>query len=157
MSLTDAQVTAAPAPLYLDGEEYTASPMTDLDFAEFDEWVQGRFVKMARLAAPQGMAPEEVSERNEITQVAMLTAMQVTFLTDEGQRILSSRLGVAKLTQFMLRKEHPKLDIETLLKYMRSPVNIENVRILFRKQNADYFGSGESGNGKPEGNGSEAT
>ena len=154
MSLSTSQITAATAPLNLkDAQgnviEFAARPFTDLDWAEIDEWIQSRIIAAARKSCKDD--PEcTPADRKETMAAAMTSCLAVSSFTDEGNDILSTPPGVARMA-YQMCKEDEQAKGMTYLDFramMQNGNNLEEVFTVFKKINARFTqeGNGQSGN-----------
>jgi hypothetical protein len=109
------------------------APVTDKDISELDEWVQARYIRIARDSLPSDASPEE---REETIRIAMLQAQSLTWLSGHGAKMIATVAGMTRLVWQSIRREHPDVTEEDLREHMFSPENIEAANIAFKKLNS---------------------
>lgn len=128
----DNLLTGACTPLSLNGKEYRASPLSDKDISELDEWVQTLTIRRAQAALTDSMS---TAERQELLQVAIREASAMTWVGGHGARMLATVDGMSRLVWQMLKKEHrdltPDFVRQELIKNPRG--NIEEANRVFAR------------------------
>lgn len=125
--------TAAAAPLkFADGTVYQMSPLTDKDIAELDAWVQSRIIEMARASLSKDATQ---IERDETLRIAMQTAVNVTWLSGQGAKILATVPGWTRLVWQAIKKNHPGVTEADVSAHMFSAENVREVNRVFTEQN----------------------
>lgn len=140
--MSDSVLTSARRPIRLGDREFLASPLTDRDIAELDEWIQEHFIDLAR----RSLKPSTSEADRELTmRVAMREAMSLTWLSGQGARIMGTVDGLSRLLWQMIHHSHPEVRPEQLRAYLIDPklaqANMQQVNDAFAKLNV---GDGKS-------------
>lgn len=92
-------------PIKIGQEEYTASVLTDQDYGDLNNYLQARYVQLAK-----GIARSmDDDARREIISIALKDAMRITWGTEEGNEILWTEDGILHLGYQMIRRRHPNV------------------------------------------------
>jgi hypothetical protein len=151
MSLS--QATAAPAPVRINGKEYSASPLDLIGLGELEEYARGRLLEEAEKVTARLPA----SKREAWLDRAMKMATAVTFDSEEFRRYITSKSGMEVMLAISLRPRHPGMTPETVAQLSRDhPADIvAAVGTILRI--SGLIDSEEKGGQKPgEGGGGEA-
>lgn len=126
-------LSGAAVTLYLGDKEYLLSPLTDRDDLELTDYVRQRYIRNAREWS-RSMAKQD---RDEIMSVALRTASSLTWRSPDGQAILSTPEGLARLAWQGIRGNHAGVTPEKLLEQiLADPQDAHNVADAFRRANA---------------------
>lgn len=120
-------LTNASIPIFLNGEEYKARCPEDKDYTELNEWLKGKFIKVAREAC-KDLPP---IDRREMLEIAIKAAMGVTWVSDEGHSLVNSVDGIAYIAFIMLRSQNPTVTYEWLQEACSRDYNVEEVGRVF--------------------------
>jgi hypothetical protein len=108
MSLS--QATAAPAPVRINGKEYSASPLDLIGLGELEEFARGRLLD----EADKVTARLSANKREAWLDRAMKMATAVTFDSEEFRRYMTSKRGMEVILAISLRPKHPGTTPETV-------------------------------------------
>lgn len=127
MSVTDPRLNNAASPLYLRDEqgrdiEILVTRLTDVDISELDEWVQSRFVKLARASLGDDATQKE---RDETLRLAMHEAAGLTWMSGQGAKMMASVDGMARLVWQAARSRQPEIAFERIRALMFNPANVQ--------------------------------
>ena len=93
--MSDEDLTGARVELILSNDvTLTLHRLTDRDISELDLWIRGRVVAIARAAITPDMG---ISERNELTEAGLAKAMKTSWTSGDGNALMSSVEGIARL------------------------------------------------------------
>jgi hypothetical protein len=120
--------TAASAPVTIGGREFQASPLTDRDSAELDNWVQTRVIKTARDSLDEDTSEQE---RQETMDSANRIAQSMTWLWGDGAAILATPDGMARLAWQMCKDNHPGLAFEEIRAAILQPTAVDDIAGVF--------------------------
>lgn len=120
-------LTNACVPMFLNGRELKARCPEDKDYTELNEWVKSRFIVLAREAC-KSLPP---IDRREMLDIAIRAVMGVTWISEDGQRIVNSTDGIAYIAYVMLRDQNPDITYEWLQEACSREYNIEEVGRVF--------------------------
>ena len=123
MATSLADATAAPSTVTLNGKEYRISPLRDKDFGEFERWVQDRHIEVAK----RNIGGLEAEDRQALLIHAYDQATKVTIQSSIAMRYMKTIEGGAKVTEIMLRREHPEVTYEQVLEWLTDPDNFNAV------------------------------
>jgi hypothetical protein len=106
-----ASITAAPVPVKIGGVEYLMTPLTDADITALDNWLRARVIRMARssLTADSTDAEEEMTMRQ-----AFRFASTLTWLSNDGLKLINTLDGLSRLFWQGLRKNHPQVTTDQI-------------------------------------------
>lgn len=139
-----ARLTAAATPIRLGDVEYRMSPLTDRDISELDEWVRHRYIQLAVDSLPKDTPPEEVTQvRLQATQAAL----NLTWMSGQGAKILATVDGMTRLLWQSLRREHPDVEYEDLRGQLFSSERLKMVRHSFVQLNQSARSNGRPDKG----------
>ena len=127
-------VTAAPEPLRMGGEELRCSPLTDRDMCELDKWLQHRIIQMARDSLSAGATE---LERADTMDAAVRQASTASWLSPSGAKLMANPDGMSRIIWQMAHRNHPGLTHERVREMMMADPrsNIEEANRLFEKLN----------------------
>jgi hypothetical protein len=108
MSLSAA--TAAPAPVHINGKEYTASPLDLMGLGELEERARSRILEEADKVTARLVA----HKRDAWLDRAMRLATSVTFDSEEFRRYMVSKSGMESILAISLRPRHPDTTPESV-------------------------------------------
>ncbi len=121
MATSLAKATAAPIHITLGKKEYRVSPLRDADYGEYEVWVQDRFVSVAKRTT-KDLEPEE---RDSILKDAVSKAGAMTISSPEALRLMGSVEGAAMLMYLSIRRRHPDITYDEMVKLLTDPENLE--------------------------------
>ena len=136
-----AQITAASFPFKLGKKTYRLSPLTDADIGELDNWLRARTIRMVTDSL-DGQAPDI---RRELMHEAIVTASSITWLSDEGLKMMGTLDGMAQLVWQMARGNHPDATPQDVRKELGDPANLDQARAAFRLLNVPRQEPGKKG------------
>jgi hypothetical protein len=100
---TDTQLTGGSCPFRVSGKNFDASPLTDRDYAELDEYVQDQIIQSARRSC-KDLSKEE---RRELLTIAVRASVGVRWNDEEGTRILfNTPVGQSYMFWSMVKHNH---------------------------------------------------
>jgi hypothetical protein len=139
-------LSGAAVTLYLGGKEYLLSPLTDRDDLELTDYVRQRYIRNARDWS-RSMSRQD---RDEIMSVALRTASNLSWRSDDGRAILSTPDGLARLAWQGVRGNHGNVTPESILELITAnPEDAHNVADAFRRANAPQTNSKDSEGSDP--------
>ena len=144
-----ADVTAAAWPVYLGGQEYFLSPLSDEDNEELNNWLRASFIQMARESLPDGATREE---REETLGIALREARALSWFSHDGSRVVKTIDGVARVLWQSLKKRHPDLTHARVRKLITDPATIDYVMSVWREANVGNAVKGGTQDGSPKAN-----
>jgi hypothetical protein len=89
---SDAALTGAGVEIHLGEHTLVMRPLSDRDFVELDEWLRSKMMTVATAAA---RAAPDMSE--EILTAALSAATRLTFVSVDGQQMISNISGIARV------------------------------------------------------------
>lgn len=116
MSLS--KLTAASLPIVIGGKTYQASPLSDKDLAELDNWVRADFIRTARQSLTPGMTS---AERDETLSIAMREAQGLCAFRGTGAKQLATLPGMIRLVWQSIKRNHPTTTEEELSALLLTP------------------------------------
>ena len=124
---TVTQLQGAGTPLIISEVEYQARTLTDRDYTEIDEYIKSEIVNIAYTAMRNNnLLP---SDRQEMLSASLLAATKVNWFTDEGNHIMSSAKGMARLAWQMIKHFQPKLLFSKFLEeFKKTEYLVENMQ-----------------------------
>lgn len=115
---TTAQAAGSPVEVTLADQTYRMSPLRDVDYGEFDRWMQVRLIQTARQSLTPDMSEQE---RQDTMDAAMRQASLLTIASTHGARVASSLDGVAMLLWLGVRQNHPEVTREKIRSQLADP------------------------------------
>lgn len=100
--MKDSNLTGATYPLVISNKEFQASPLTDKDYGELDNYIQAKVIEVARNQLG-GLSP---AERSELLQAAIKAASSSGWGTVEGSKIINTVEGTMRIGWQMIKKKH---------------------------------------------------
>jgi hypothetical protein len=119
MSLS--KMTAAVSELKIDNITYRISPLRDMDFGEFERWVQDSYMDVAL----RNLESLSEKDREVLIKAAYEKASNLTFASKESITLMTTVDGAAKLLWLSLRREHPDITIEIAQELATHPKTIK--------------------------------
>lgn len=116
-----AQAAGSPVEVTLADQTYRMSPLRDVDYGEFDRWMQVRMIQTARQSLTPDMSEQD---RHETMDAAMRQASLLTIASPHGARVANSIDGVAMLLWLGIRQNHPTVTREKLREQLADPRTI---------------------------------
>lgn len=107
---TTADVTAAVGTVKLLGQVYYISPLRDVDYGEFNRWMQQEHVKLTKDAI-KGM---DVEVQKALLREAIAEARKLDVTSPDALQVMTSFGGSCKLLWLSLRRRQPDLTEEEL-------------------------------------------
>jgi hypothetical protein len=93
-------------PFKLYGQEFSASMLTDRDYADLTGYIQSKYLEMAKVLG-----------RSEY-KFAIAALSSITWFTQEGMEIIGTNEGTMRVGWQMIRKRHPDVDFEDFLSHL---------------------------------------
>ena len=115
-------ITAAPAELVLGDKTYRMSPLSDIDIAEIDNWLRVRHLRLVR----ESTAGASRAEARRVMMDAFDYAAKLSWTSDDGAALLSTRDGIAKLLWQGMHGNHSELTVEEVYKLLLDPRTIRS-------------------------------
>lgn len=115
---TTAQAAGSPVEVTLADQTYRMSPLRDVDYGEFDRWMQVKLIQTARQSLTPDMSDQE---RQDTMDAAMRQASLLTIASPHGARVASSLDGVAMLLWLGVRQNHPEVTREKIRSQLADP------------------------------------
>lgn len=127
-------LTKATWPLVIAGKEFAASPLTDKDYEELDNYIQSRVIEVARAS----LSSLSTQERSEMLQAAIKAAASSGWGTTEGGKIMRTVEGMLRLGWQMIRST--RISYEDFCKLARKDTettlaSVEAIDVVFGKLN----------------------
>lgn len=94
-------LSGAAYPLKINGKEFSAHSLSDLDYSELDAFIQSKVIDLAR----DNLVGYTAEERGELLQAAIKAAASVGWGTPEGVRIMRTTEGALRLGWQMIKRE----------------------------------------------------
>jgi hypothetical protein len=132
MAHSTAQVTAAPVEIRLAGSAYLLSPLTDLDFGEFENWMQSRVLEIAS-SRSAGLPP---GDREIILREAMKEAARLTMGAPDALPLMVSPEGSTRLVWMGIRRNRPEITLENVRKLLADPQTLADAVEALERLNA---------------------
>lgn len=134
--MSDSTLASARRPIRFGNTEYLASPLTDRDIAELDEWIQEHYIDLARRSLRSSTSE---ADRELTMRVAMREALTLTWLSGQGARIIGTIDGLTRLLWQMVQHNHPNVTPAQLRAHLTDPrtlqENISRINDTFEKLN----------------------
>lgn len=127
--------TAAPVPVRLAGQDYRMTPLTDKDYAEFENWMRSRPIRIAK----ENMAriPDLTKEdRDVLLRQAMEISARLSMTNMDGMQVMVSWEGASYLSWLGLKKCHPELTSEDVVRLMSDPRTVQEALDNFDRVNS---------------------
>ncbi|MFA5041114.1 MAG: hypothetical protein WC464_05730 [Bdellovibrionales bacterium] len=144
-----AKMTAAVSELKIDNITYRISPLRDMDFGEFERWVQDRYMDVAL----RNLELLSEKDREVLIKAAYEKAAALTASSPEAIGLMTTVEGAAKLLWLSLRRERPDITIEAAQELATHPKTVklfmDKIHDLNRIQSYESKkknGSGKDGN-----------
>lgn len=112
-----ANVTAASVEFVVGDITYRISPLSDRDFGEFENWVQDRFLDVAKRNL-EGLVQ---ADRDALLKAAYETSSRLTITSPEALKLMSTVDGAAYLLYLSLRRDHPDVTFEKAKEISTNP------------------------------------
>ncbi len=134
---TAQQLTGATHPIsFLDKDakeiQLLMSPLSDIDIAELDSWVQSVCIENARNSLPANAPQRDI----DLTMnSAMVTSMGLSAFSGAGARLMGTPRGVARMVWQSCKANHKTLTVAQVMQYMFNPQNVNCANLIFRKLN----------------------
>lgn len=109
-------IVAASVPVEIGGVQYWMAPLTDEDYEALDNWLQVRAIRIARESLLDTMS---AVERDEQMRQAFETAVQLTWFSPTGVRLMSQLAGLSQYLWQGLKHNHPALTVATVTKWVK--------------------------------------
>lgn len=126
------RVTAAPIPIVFDGKTYYMSPMRDIDYGEFEAWVQDQVIALAK----RNLKGLPLEQQNAMLEHAFDRANELTIHSPDALSRMSTVEGAAKVTFLSLRKRHSEVTEEQVREWMTNPDTLSRALDKFDSVNA---------------------
>lgn len=138
---TETQITGGSCPMIISGREYQASPLTDLDSAELNEYVQFKIIDLAKNYIRKNVKNLSPLERKEIRQSAIDASIGLSWIDSEAGKVLYTVEGTARLAwQMLVDKKKPIFEeFLNIFKFDEDKIteNMEEVDRVFTRLNID--------------------
>lgn len=101
-------ISGSPVQIKMAGEMYTMSPLTDVDYGEFENWMRARVIELARenIARVPGLSQ---SEKDTILKQSVEISVRLNLQSQEAMPYMTSIDGAAYLMWLSLKKTHAAL------------------------------------------------
>lgn len=116
--MSNQKLTAASMPLKIGSKTFQASPLSDKDLTELDNWVRADFIRTARKSLTPDMS---TAEREETLSVAMRIAQTLCAFRGSGARQLASVDGMIRLVWQSVKHNHPNVTEDELRALLLTP------------------------------------
>jgi hypothetical protein len=130
------QLTAATVPVIIGAFEYQASPLTDRDNDELDNWLKHHIVNTARELMKGETDP---IFRREFIEIAQERSLLASFQSYIGVQVFGTPIGLARMVWQLIKKSHPKVTHQELVSQMRDDKNIERVMEVFQALHPERY------------------
>lgn len=127
-----AHITAAGFPVLLGDRELTMTPLSALDIEEINNWFRSELIRLARLSLDSSMTQ---AERDEVLSVAMRESQRSHWMSAEGQRIVKTPAGLARVMWQSFKHRHPDLTVAEVQTLLMNPDNMAVVNATFKEAN----------------------
>lgn len=114
MSTSASQATKAPVDVTLGGKTYQFSPLEQVDYGAFANWVRQQFLDTAK-EATKGLNDKQAEG---ILKHAYDRAMAINIDSPETLERMATFDGACKLAHLMVAKLHPDLTLDELKKIL---------------------------------------
>jgi len=120
---TLAEASAASVDVEIDGKEYRFSKMLAVDWGEFSNWMQDKYLES--FLRNLDKVPEDLREeyRREAHHKAATIGMNST---DMWERIASMD-AMIKLSHLCLRRHHPDIEMSEIEELMSNPITADRI------------------------------
>lgn len=127
-------ITGAAIPLtFADGTTYQASPFSDRDIDELDEYVRHVLIRNARQSCRDADVTPEEAQRIESTALEM--SISITWMSGVGARLMSQPRGMARLVWQSVKHNHPDVTEDQIHKQLLDPENVRAANSTFAQAN----------------------
>lgn len=93
-------------PFRLNGTEFSASMLTDRDYADLTGYIQSKYLELAK----------RVGRAEYRFAIAALPG--ITWFTPEGMELIGTNEGTARVGWQMIRKRHPDISFEDFIDHL---------------------------------------
>jgi len=132
--MSNSSLSGATYPLIISGREFAASPFTDKDYDELDNYIQSKLIGIAK----KQLSSFYGTERAEFLQAAIKAAASSGWGTQEGAKIISTTEGAARLGWQMVRAKS-KISFEEfyvlVVQQEHIQANIQEIDIVYGQLN----------------------
>ena len=126
---TLARATAAPITIVIDKKTYRFSPFQHMDYGEFENWAQDRYMALASRSVKK--FPEEL--RPQYMQDATEYASHLTITHKDMPRLMSSLDGAVFLVWLSLRHNHPDIGLPEVGELMTDDVKSDKFMTVLER------------------------
>jgi hypothetical protein len=119
-------------PIVIGDKTYDVSPLSDEGREAMDEWVRAKFVERI---TPIIDALKNRQDREAALDRAFTRAFEITWMSEEGSKLIGTVEGVAKLLYEGIRPNHPDVTFDELKQQMFSAENVDKANAIFRELN----------------------
>lgn len=137
-------LTNASVPMWINGTELKARCPEDRSYVELDEWVKSKFILLARQAC-KNLPP---IDRREMLDIAIKAVMGITWISEDGHKIVNSSDGIAFIAYILIRDQNPEITYEWLQEACTKEYNVEEVGRVFTYFNDQLEKIGSNGSGR---------
>jgi hypothetical protein len=131
--MSRSHLVAAPTILNFGDVQYHMSPLTDLDEAELDEYVQAKIIENARNSLPSN-APESLWEKTMV--LAMKTSLGVAWSRPPGSKVFTTTMGLARLIWQGVKRNDKNITVAEIHSHLLDAKNVSEAYRQFKKVNA---------------------
>ncbi len=124
--MNTAKATAAPVQVKIGGKNMLLSPLRDVDWGEYEEWMRQRYLDLYRAETQK----EEPALRTELMKHAYDQASLLSLTHPRAVELMMSLDGATQLTWMGLRIRQPEVTYEQTYKAMLDEKTYE---LLFAK------------------------
>ena len=117
------KASAAPLEVVLQGVTYKFTPLRDVEFGEYENWIQDRFIQVTLRNLDK--APKEY--RESLLQKAYETAAKITITSEASLEFMESPEGAVKLVMLSLRQYHPDIKESLVAEMIMQPLLVEKM------------------------------
>ena len=121
---TQAEAAASAVPVQLGGKTYLLRPLNIKQEGELTHYLQS-LVMQAAVSGLQYVSDED--ERDRLYAKAAAHAAGVTWMTEEGQRLLSSIEGASYFIWVAMREDQPEMTLEAVDALIRKEGAMQSV------------------------------
>lgn len=142
MKFDGTHITAAPVPLRMDGKEYTARPLQDIQIEALNQWVRAEYIRNVRRSFTPDMKQED---RESEMRVAQHTSAGLVWMSGLGAQLMRSPYGFGRVVYEMIHADHPTVTHDEVVRLMHKVENLEEATDAFNRLNTVNVSSGKEG------------
>lgn len=123
------QLTGGTCPMKIGDTEFKANPLTDLDYAELDEYVQDHVIQIAKRNA-------KGADRQDMLQAALKATAGLRWNSEEGAKVITSKIGTFRIGYQMVKRNHQiSFDDFVVIANKKPDDSVETIDLIFTKLN----------------------